>query len=234
MKAVVLAGGRGKRLIPYTTIFPKPLMPIGDMPILEVVIRQLKRHGCEEITVAVGHLAELVMAFLNDGKKFDLKINYSIEDKSLGTAGPLSLIKGLDETFFVMNGDVLTDLNYSELYQYHKGGNAIATVASYERNVKIDFGVIETDSNDFIQQYIEKPSFNYRVSMGIYVFEPLVLKYIKLNTYFDFPDLVRSLITEGQKVASYLFKGYWLDIGRPDDYEKAINEFEQNKNIFLP
>jgi NDP-sugar pyrophosphorylase family protein len=232
MKAVILAGGKGRRLAPYTTVLPKPLMPIGEMPILEVILRQIKRHGCEEVTMAVGHLAELLMAFFNDGKKLGLKINYSIEEKPLGTAGPLSLIKGLDDHFIVMNGDVLTDLDYSELYRFHKDEKAMATVATYERTVRIDFGVVETEGAS-IQKYIEKPSINYRVSMGIYVFDPRVLSLIKKDEYFDFPDLVKLLISRGEKVAAYPFNGYWLDIGRPDDYEKAIGEFEQNKKTFL-
>lgn len=233
MKAVILAGGKGRRLAPYTTVLPKPLMPIGDMPILEVILRQLKRHGFDDITVAVGHLAELLMAFFNDGSKLGLKIAYSIEEKPLGTAGPLSLIKGLDDDFIVMNGDVLSDLNYADLYRFHRESGAMATVATYERTVKIDFGVIETGDGDAIEKYIEKPSINYRVSMGVYVFSPEVLGYIKPDVYFDFPDLVRLLIAEGKKVASYPFRGYWLDIGRHDDYETAINEFEQNKEKFL-
>lgn len=233
MKAVILAGGKGKRLAPYTTVFPKPLMPIGDMPILEVVLRQLKAHGCEDITLAVGHLAELLRTFFGDGSKFGIKIGYSVEDQPLGTAGPLALIDGLQETFFVMNGDILTDLDYSDLYKYHIERGAAATIATYERTVKIDFGVLDADSDGFIANYIEKPAYAYRVSMGIYVFDPVVLQYIERGKYFDFPDLVKQLILDGKKVASYPFSGYWLDIGRPDDYERAITEFECKKELFL-
>lgn len=233
MKAVILAGGKGKRLAPYTTVFPKPLMPIGDMPILEVVLRQLKAHGCDNVTLAVGHLAELLQTFFGDGNKFGVQISYSVEDQPLGTAGPLALIDGLQEPFFVMNGDILTDMDYSDLYRHHTKQGAAATIATYERTVKIDFGVLEADSNGFIQEYIEKPSYTYRVSMGIYVFDPLVLKYIERGKYLDFPDLVKQLIRDGKKVASYPFSGYWLDIGRPDDYERAINEFELKKELFL-
>lgn len=233
MKAVILAGGKGKRLAPYTTVFPKPLMPIGDMPILEIVLRQLKQNGCEEVILAVGHLAELLRAFFNDGQKLGLPVKYSVEDKPLGTAGPLSLINGLDSPFFVMNGDILTDLDFADLYRCHVESGAMATIATYNRTVKIDFGVLETDDDGCVCEYIEKPSMGYRVSMGIYVFDPAVLGYIKPDVYFDFPDLVKLLIKEGKKVISYPFSGYWLDIGRPDDYEKAIGEFEQNKHMFL-
>ncbi len=233
MRAVILAGGKGRRLAPYTTVLPKPLMPIGDMPILEVILRQLKFHGCEEVTLAVGHLSELLMAFFNNGHKLGLKINYSVEDKPLGTAGPLAHIRDLDKPFIVMNGDVLTDLNYSDLHRFHQERQSIATIATYKRSVKIDFGVIETDSSGVIAEYIEKPSFNYRVSMGVYLFSPKVLQFIKPNTYLDFPDLIKLLMLKGEQVATYPFEGFWLDIGRPDDYENAVNQFEQNKQIFL-
>jgi NDP-mannose synthase len=234
MKAVILAGGKGTRLAPYTTVLPKPLMPIGDMPILEVILRQLKAHDFEEVTLAVGHLSELLMAFFNNGSKLGLKINYSLEDKPLGTAGPLTLIKGLDEPFIVMNGDILTDLDYSDLCRFHLQRKSVATIATYLRTVRIDFGVVETNGDDLLANYIEKPSIDYRVSMGVYFFSPEVLRFIPSHTYFDFPDLIKRLIEKGQKVSSYPFKGYWLDIGRHDDYETAISEFEQKRNFFLP
>jgi NDP-mannose synthase len=233
MKAIILAGGKGRRLAPYTTVFPKPLMPIGDMPILEVILRQLKYCGCDEVTLAVGHLAELLRAYFNNGSKLGIRINYSVESKPLGTAGPLALVKGLDEPFLVMNGDILTDLRYADLYSFHLKQQAMATIATYQRTVNIDFGVIETNGSNLLADYIEKPSFNYKVSMGIYIFSLQVLKFIKPDTYLDFPNLVRLLITSGEKVASYPFNGYWLDIGRNDDYERAINEFNQKRNVFL-
>lgn len=228
MKAVILAGGKGTRLRPYTTAFPKPLMPVGDKPILEIIVRQLKLHGIDEIVMAVGHLAELIMTFFGDGSKFGLKIKYSREDKPLGTAGPLSLLKDeLTETFLVMNGDILTTLNYSDLIEYHKKNKAIATIALNKRDVYIDFGVVELDEDSNIADYIEKPTLHYLVSMGIYVFEPKVLKYIPNNKKFDFPDLVKRLISAGEKVKGYIYDGYWLDIGRPEDYERACNEIDK-------
>ncbi len=233
MHAVILAGGKGRRLAPYTTVLPKPLMPIGDMPILEVVLRQLKSCGVKKVTMAVGYLAELLMAFFNNGERLGLKIDYSLEEKPLGTAGPLALIQGLNDTFIVMNGDVLTDLDYKDLIQYHKQQGGIATIATYKRTVKIDFGVIEVNKDNFLTGYVEKPTFDYRVSMGIYVFEPEVVKYIPKNQYLDFPDLVLMLLKDNKKVATYSFNGYWLDIGRHDDYERAIEEFEKNREMFL-
>lgn len=233
MRAVILCGGKGTRLRPYTTVLPKPLMPIGDMPILEVVMRQLKQAGITRITMAVGYLAELLQAFFRDGQRIGVPIDYSFEDEPLGTVGPLTLIPDLDEPFLMMNGDVLTDLDYAALIAFHKAQGAAATIASYEREVKIDFGVIETDTADYVQDYIEKPSFKYRVSMGVYVFEPRVLRYLEPRKRFDFPDLVKLLIADGEKVASYPFAGYWLDMGRPDDYERAIDEFESRKHEFI-
>lgn len=226
MKAVILAGGKGTRLKPYTTVFPKPLMPIGDKPILEIVIQQLKSYGFNEITIAVGHLAELIMTFFNDGSKHGIKIRYTREDKPLGTAGPLALIKDeLKETFLMMNGDVLATIDYSDLINYHKRNKAIATIALNKREVHIDFGVVEIDDSKIVK-YTEKPKISYLVSMGVYVFEPEILKYIRPNEYLDFPDLIKRLISNEETVKGYVYDGYWLDIGRPDDYERANKEIE--------
>ena len=230
MKAVILAGGKGTRLKPYTTVFPKPLMPIGDKPILEIVVRQLKSHGFEELIMAVGHLAELIMTFFNNGSKYGVKIKYMREDKPLGTAGPLALMKEeLNDLFLMINGDVLTTLNYSDLIDYHKKNGAIATIALNKRTVKIDFGVVELDDSKSIVGYTEKPGIEYLVSMGVYVFDPKVLRYIKPKEYLDFPDLIKELISNGETVKGYVYDGYWLDIGRPEDYERANEEFKKQR-----
>jgi NDP-mannose synthase len=234
MKAIILAGGKGTRLAPYTTVLPKPLMPIDDMPILEIVIRQLKRFGFDDISLAVGYLAELLMAYCGDGSKFGLEINYSREEQPLGTAGPLSLVPNLDETFLVMNGDLLTTLDYGEMYRYHQERGAIATLAAYQRAVKIDLGVIDIDVDNWVQDYIEKPTYHYSVSTGVYIFEPQVLEYITPNRRLDLPELVLQLKNQGHPVNVFRFDGYWLDIGRHDDYEKAIDEFSAHRNSFLP
>jgi len=234
MRAVILAGGKGTRLAPYTTILPKPLMPVGDMPILEVVIRQLAHHGFNELTLAVGHLAELLMAYCGYGSKFDVKIDYSREEHPLGTAGPIALIPNLNETFLVMNGDLLTTIDYSAMLRYHRERGALATIACYQRDVKIDLGVIDVDSDNWVANYIEKPTYHYAVSMGIYIFEPAILSCITRNQHLDLPDLILSLIKDGKKVNVFNFDGYWLDIGRHDDYEQAINEFSAHRGDFLP
>ena len=234
MKAIVLAGGKGTRLAPYTSILPKPLMPIGDMPILEVILRQMQSAGITDVTLTVGHLAGLLQAFFQEGEKLGLKIHYQVEETPLGTAGPLATVAGLDDTFLVCNGDVLTTLDLRDLLRFHKEQGAITTIAVHHRKVKIDFGVIEWKDGPQISGYIEKPSFDYWVSMGVYVFEPRVLTYINPGKHLDFPDLVRTLIAAGESVAGYQFDGYWQDLGRPDDYETATHDFEKMRTQFLP
>jgi NDP-sugar pyrophosphorylase family protein len=234
MRAIILAGGKGTRLAPYTTILPKPLMPIGDIPILEIVMRQLAHHGFNDITLAVGHLAELLMAYCGDGTKYGLKLSYSREETPLGTAGPIALIPDLQDTFLVMNGDLLTTLNYSDMWQYHKERGAIATLATYQRDVKIDLGVIEFDSANQVTNYVEKPTFHYSVSTGIYIFEPAILAYIHPGQHLDLPELVLRLLKQGERVNSYHYEGYWLDIGRPSDYQEALQTFETHRQEFLP
>jgi len=234
MKAIVLAGGKGARLAPYTKILPKPLMPIGEMPILEVLLRQMKGAGVDKVIITVGHLAGLLQAFFQDGRKLGLHIEYSLEDKPLGTSGPISLVKGLDETFLVTNGDVLTTLDLKDLIRFHEKHKATATIAVHVRKVDIDFGVVECDENNRMVGYREKPSIEYMVSMGIYVFEPKVLSYIPYCQYLDLPDLVKKMIAAGEKVVSYPYKGYWQDLGRPDDYERATRDFDSMRAEFLP
>lgn len=234
MKAVILAGGKGTRLAPYTQILPKPLMPIGDMPILEVILRQMKLAGITDVVLTVGHLSELLRAFFQDGSRLGLNIEYCYEDIPLGTAGPIAFVPNLDGTFLVTNGDVLSTLQLNALIQFHKAEKAIATIATHHRKVKIDLGVIQWDGDARITGYIEKPSYDYAVSMGIYVFEPEVLTYIPKGQYYDFPDLVKALINGGEKVAGYRFDGYWQDLGRPDDYESASQDFDKMRSQFLP
>ena len=233
MKAVVLAGGKGTRLAPYTTILPKPLLPIDDTPILDVIIRQLVRNGFDDITLAVGHLAELIMAYCGDGAKYKVKLAYSREHKPLGTAGPLATIPGLSGTFLVINGDVLTTLDYGDMWRYHEDQGAIATLAVCKKDIRLELGVVESDGQR-IKKYVEKPTLCYSVSAGIYVFEPGVLKYITPGEYLDLPQLVMSLIRDEQRVACYTFDGYWLHIGRQDDYKIAIQEYSAHRGEFLP
>ncbi len=233
MKAVVLAGGKGTRLAPYTKVIPKPLMPIGDMPILEVMLRQMKRAGVDEVILAIGHLGNLIRAFFGDGSDYGLRIRYSLESQPLGTAGPLSLIEGLDEPFLVVNGDTLTTLDFKDFISFHHHSDAAATIAMIQRVVNIDLGVIQLNGEHAVVDYLEKPSYNFQVSMGIYLFEPRTMKFIPRGEYFDFPALVLRLIKAKERVIGYPFEGYWKDLGRPDDYEQAIMDFETMRTTFL-
>jgi len=235
LKAVILAGGKGTRLQPYTTVFPKPLVPLGEKPILDIIVRQLSHYGFKDIILTVGHLAELIQAYFQhlNGQLASLNISYYKEKKPLGTAGSLASIPKLDETFLVMNGDILTSLDYAKLMRYHLENQAMLTVAMFKKRVKIDLGVLDVNEQGFLTKYIEKPEKEYLVSMGIYVYEPTILKYITPNKYLDFPDLVIRLLKHDEKVAGYLFDDYWLDIGREEDYKKAQEEFELMKDKFV-
>jgi NDP-mannose synthase len=236
-RAVILAGGLGTRLRPYTTILPKPLMPIGDRPILDIVIRQLARAQFDRVTIATGYLAELIEAFFGDGSRHGIPIDYFREDEPLGTVGALSLIEGLDEHFLVMNGDVLTDLDYRALLDGHAAGGQAATIAGHRRQVQISLGVMHFDDEDdtaSVTGYSEKPTFDYEASMGVYCFAPRAIDLIEPGERLDFPDLVLRLIAAGELVKAWRFEGYWLDIGRPDDYEQAQDEFESRRHQFLP
>ncbi len=235
MQAVILAGGKGRRLRPYTTVLPKPLMPLGEMPIIEVVLRQLAASGFRQVTVAVGYLAELLMAYCGNGSKYGLDLSYSREETPLGTAGPLALIDGLrqGESFLVMNGDVLTTLDFAALAARHRASGAAATIATHQRQQQINYGIIESDDADRVTAYIEKPQYHYQVSMGVYVLTPAVLDFVPRGQYLDLPDLVRTLMAAGRPVLAYPFDGYWLDIGRHDDYEQAVEEFEAMRPMLL-
>jgi len=218
LRAIILAGGKGTRLAPYTTVFPKPLMPVGEMPILEIVVRQLRHFGIDKITLAVGHLGELIMAYFGDGSRHGVQIDYSREEQPLGTAGPLSLIEKLDDTFLVMNGDLLTTMDFGALLARHKESSALATISAYEYQTKIDLGILEIDGNNRITGYLEKPTYTNRVSMGIYAFEPKVLKFVTKDVRLDLPELILRMVKAEENVRASVFDGFWLDIGRPADY----------------
>ncbi len=234
MRAVILAGGVGTRLRPYTTVLPKPLMPVGNYPIAETLVRQLRHYGVREITFAVGYLHQLIEAYFGDGSSWGVKISYLREEQPLGTAGPLAKLTRYTEPLIVLNGDILTDLDFSELYRRHVDSNAEITIAAYNKQVKIDLGVLETDGNQRLNNYIEKPEYSFRVSMGIYVISPTVVPYIPLEERFDFPDLVHKLLDTGGKIQTFAFNGIWLDIGRSEDYAGATEMYEQNLARLLP
>jgi len=232
-RAVILAGGKGTRLAPYTMVFPKPLMPLGETPILEVILRQLARGGFTDVTLAVGHLAELIEAYFGDGSKFGVSLTYAREDEPLGTAGPLANVDGLTEPFLVMNGDVLSTIDYGAFLSGHAASGAEASISTYTRESRIDFGVVEAAPDGAVTGYVEKPTTDYLVSMGVYAFTPSVLSAITPGEYLDFPDLVLRLLQAGRLVRSVPFEGYWLDIGRHDDFATAQAEFAARRSEFL-
>jgi NDP-sugar pyrophosphorylase family protein len=224
-RVVVLAGGRGTRLAPYTSVLPKPLMPIGDRSILEIVVDQLTGHGFTDITFCVGHLSHLIRAVFDQRVERQAQITYVKEKVALGTAAPLRLVEDIDGTFIAMNGDVLTTLDYRELLRRHRRSGNILTIATQKRTTTQDYGVLHLDgakgSLRRVTGYAEKPEIVSTVSMGIYVLEPEALRYIPADAYFDFPDLVHALLSAGEEVGAYLHDGLWFDIGRHEDYELA-------------
>jgi NDP-sugar pyrophosphorylase family protein len=224
-RAVILAGGRGTRLAPYTSVLPKPLMPIGERSILEIVIEQLAGCGIVDATLCVGYLSHLIEAVMGDGTSQNVTIRYVHEEQALGTAAPLRLVEGLDDTFIAMNGDVLTTLDYADLLRYHQESGSILTIATRERPIQADYGVVHlSGSGDRkrVAKFDEKPKMTATVSMGIYILEPEALDYIPQEQYFDFPDLVQELLGAGEPIEAYSYDGLWFDIGRADDYEKAV------------
>lgn len=232
-RAVILAGGKGTRLRPYTIVLPKPLVPIGDYPILEIIIRQLVHAGFDHITITVNHQADLIKTYFGNGEKWQIKIDYSLEDQPLSTMGPLSLIPDLPENFLVMNGDILTDLDYNAFYQDHVSNQSIFTISSFVREHINLYGVLETDANHKLVDFKEKPVTRFEVSMGIYMLNKAVMDHIPYNKAYGFDHLMLDLIRAEKNATVRPFQGYWLDIGRPDDYMIATEEFEKNKALFL-
>lgn len=226
MHAVILAGGKGTRLSPFTKVFPKPLVPVGGKPILDTILRQLKHFGFRRVTLTVGYMAELLQTYVRDGSQYGLEIDYSFEAEPLGTAGPLAHIHTCAEHVLVMNGDIITDLDFQDIMRFHAHHNAMATIGTYHKRFKIDLGIIHHNDDHAITDYVEKPTYSFKVSMGVYVFNLAVLQYISPNSHLDFPDLVKELLAHNEKVLSYPFDGYWQDIGNQHDYEQALEDFE--------
>ncbi|MEU5696697.1 nucleotidyltransferase family protein [Actinosynnema sp. NPDC020468] len=236
MHAVILAGGRGVRLRPYTTALPKPLVPIGEeYAILDIILQQLRAHGFDRATLAIGHLGALIRAFVGDGSKWGIRVDYAEEKMPLSTIGPLlNFVDQLPDHFLVMNGDVLTDLDYVALLDHHLSSKAPLTVATYQRKVKIDFGTLATDGGGRIVEFVEKPVLSYGVSMGVYALSRKTLTPYPRNVPFGLDELVLDLLARDEPPAAFEFDGYWLDIGRPDDYDEANRCFEEVRSALLP
>ena len=222
----MLAGGKGTRLAPYTAVFPKPLMPVGDMPVLEILLRRLAAAGFTRVHLAVGHLAELIEAYFGDGSRFGVELVYWRENEPLGTAGPLATIETSAEHLLVMNGDLFTTLDFRDLLTRHEQSGATATIAVLRREIPIEFGVVQVET-DRVVGFEEKPTITYDVSMGVYVFDRSVARLIEPGTPLDFPDLLARLLARGDRVDAFRSNCFWLDIGRPEDYAVAVDRFEE-------
>lgn len=233
MLAIILAGGKGTRLRPFTMSIPKPLLPVGDLPIIEVVLRQLAECGFARVVLTLGHMAHLFSASFGDGSRFGLQIDYCLEEEPLGTAGPLRLVQELEDDFLVMNGDLLTTLPYAELFRFHRQRNAWGSIALHQREVRIDYGVVEADGNDLLDRYTEKPTIRYDVSMGVNILSRRCLAFIPSHGRFDMPDLMLAMRRAGKPIVCYRTDCYWQDIGRFDDYQQASADFEMNRERFL-
>lgn len=235
MKAVILAGGKGARLRPYTSILPKPLMPIGDLPILEIILRQLVHHGVTEVVIAIGYLGALIQTYLEQSPiSRKLRIRYHIEDQPLGTAGAIGTIHGLDEPFLVMNGDILSNVDYADMMRKHQERKAELTVGVVATTVQIQLGVLDVTADNRIVGYDEKPTKSYSASMGVYVYSPSILDLIEPGVYLDAPSLVLKLIAAKRYVIGYMEEFHWIDIGNLGEYERAQIEFERDPGVFLP
>jgi NDP-mannose synthase len=230
VRAIILAGGKGTRLRPYTTLIPKPLVPIGgDCSILEIIIRQLANAGFTHITLAVNHFAKLIIAYFGDGSEWNVKLDFSLEDKPLSTIGPLTLVDDLPDNFLVMNGDILCNLDYRKFFDEHVKRENQVSVSVFKRVAKIDFGVLKFDDNNFLTEFREKPTYNFDVSMGIYCINRTVIEKLEKGVKYGFDNLMLDGIKNGDRIWINQFDGLWLDIGRPEDYQYADENYLEIK-----
>ena len=227
MKTIILAGGRGARLQPYTLVVPKPLVPVGSMPVIELIIKRFHRFGLDDLIVTTGYLGDLIKAVCGDGSRWGVNIRYSDEYEPLGTIAPLRLVQDeLTETFIVVNGDTITDIDLDDLLSFHYRNKGIATIAACGRTVQIELGVLQTDDSDAVVKFREKPRHEYLASMGLYVFEPEILDFIPKRGSFGFDDLMHAFSVAEAPVYVYTHPGYWLDIGILTDLQTAQDESE--------
>ncbi|HMP02701.1 MAG TPA: sugar phosphate nucleotidyltransferase [Gemmatales bacterium] len=233
-KVVIQAGGKGSRLYPYTKVLPKPLMPVGGMPILEIVVRQLAAQGFRDITISLGHLGDMIRLCCGDGSRWGVRIDYVTEDRPLGTIGPLKLVSGLERPFLVMNGDLLTDLDFAAFHRWHQSGNALLSIATYMKPVNVSLGVLEINDAQEVIGFREKPTLHFPCSMGVYAVNPELLDLVPAGELFGFDHLMYKMLELGLPARSYLFAGTWMDIGRPEDFHEACELFERQPELFLP
>lgn len=232
-EVVILAGGKGTRLLPYTAVIPKPLVPLGEMPILEVLVRQLRSYGFRRILLAVGHMEHLIRAYFGNGRKWGVHIDYLCETRPLGTVGAIGMLRGARGPILVVNGDILTDLNFHSLLRAHDQSANLITLTVCKREIPVDFGVIDIGPAGRILDYREKPRLRYWVSAGIVAFAPRVVRLIARGEALNLPDLVKRALERNEKVGTLSSDAFWLDIGRPADYSLAQQIFERNPARFL-
>jgi NDP-mannose synthase len=233
MRTVILAGGLGTRLRPYTTILPKPLVPVGGRPILEHILRRLYACGVREVDLCVGHLGELIQVYFTqaDAMPADLELRWHWEDEPLGTAGAMRIVPGLSGTFIAMNGDILTTLDFRELVAFHQQAGAALTIATHAKRVDVELGVIDTDG-DRITGFREKPQLHYEASMGIYVYDERALAHLPAEGPCQFPDLIQRLLAEGEIVSAFRSDAEWFDIGTVPEHQRAVEAFEEDPEVF--
>ncbi|MFT3881185.1 MAG: sugar phosphate nucleotidyltransferase [Gemmatales bacterium] len=231
---VIQAGGKGTRLYPYTKVLPKPLMPVGGMPILEIMLRQLASQGFREATISIGYLGDMIKLHCGNGSKWGMHINYVSETQPLGTMGPLKLVDGLDRPFLVMNGDLLTDFDFTELLSQHQQFGGPLTIGTYLKEVNISLGVLETSANHRVVGFREKPTLHFPCSMGVYAMNPEMLDLMPDNEPFGFDDLMHKMLEHNHRAYSYIFRGTWMDIGRPEDFHAACELVEKQPELFIP
>jgi NDP-sugar pyrophosphorylase family protein len=237
MRAVILAGGRGRRLEPITLTIPKVLAPVGEVPILEIVLRQLRNAGFTQATLALGHLGELVEAYVTSKSRRyeDLEVTTVFEDEPTGTAGALHLVPGLERTFLVMNGDVLTNLDFGALLADHRASSAAMTVACVRQSLRLESGVLHIDAQTgSLLRYEEKPELTFTVSMGVYIYEPQVLQWMPRDRAVDQPEMVERLLALGERVHCHEADCSWYDIGTGDGHRRAQEHFATDPGAFLP
>jgi len=235
MQAILMAGGEGRRLRPITAKLPKPLVPIGEISVLEMVLRQLRWYGFDNVTLCVGHRAELVMTVVGDGRRFGLEIRYHVEEQPLGTIGALARLEGLEDSFLVMNGDVCTDLDFRSLLEWHRSHGSPATVAACARRERLELGVLELDpGRGRLVGFKEKPDYEFWAAMGVNAFNTDILDLIPRGRPFGFDELMAAMLTRRVDVRVFTYGGFWLDIGRIDDYERILDEFPRRRTSLLP
>ncbi len=237
MQAVILAGGKGTRLAPYTVVFPKPMLPVGGQPIIETIIQQLSYYNFKEIIICLGYLGDLIEVYLKSDSRIpkDVHIRYVTEQNPLGTAGALSLIDGLDEDFLVINGDILTTLNFEDFFVFHKKKKAALSIAAGQKEIKMNLGILEINEDGRVEEFIEKPTYTFQDNMGVYIYNRRALGYIQQNKRLDFNILVGEMIQTGEDIFAYKSQDpyFWIDIGQHADFERANEEFSKRKNEFL-